>query len=51
MRPRKYLTSISFAISAQDRAAVETLAEKEQLSLGEAARVLLSEGIKSRGIA
>lgn len=34
----------------EQRRAVETLAEKEALSLGEAARLLLNEGIRAIGI-
>jgi hypothetical protein len=47
-RPRKYLTSISFAITAQDREAVERLAYQERVGIGEAARELLNAGILAR---
>lgn len=50
MRARKFVDSITFRLSTKQRAAVEKLADQDELSIGEAARALLSEGIKARGI-
>jgi hypothetical protein len=50
-RIRKFTEGIAFRIPEQTRKAIEKLAEKEQLGIGEAARSLLNEGLKSRGLA
>ncbi len=50
MKPRKLETAISFALSTRTRAIITRLAEEENISLGEAARALINEGIKVRGI-
>jgi hypothetical protein len=48
MRTRKFVDSITFRLSTKQRAAVEKMADREELSIGEAARMLLNEGIKAR---
>jgi hypothetical protein len=50
MKPRKFIESISFRLSHSQRIAVQRIAEEEELSLGEAARALLDEGLKARGM-
>ncbi len=49
-RPRKFTEEIAFRIPQKTRAIIEMLADQEQLGIGEAARALLDEGIKARGI-
>ncbi len=50
MKPRKFNESLTFRLSQSQRIAVQHVADEEKLSLGEAARDLLSEGLRSRGI-
>jgi len=51
MRSRKFVDSITFRLSAKQREEVEKLADQDELSIGAAARMLLSAGIKAKGIA
>lgn len=50
MRPRKFVETITFKLSRTQRTTVETLAERNEISIGEAARELLDAGIKARGL-
>ena len=50
MKQIKYSASLAMKLTPEQRRAVELLAEREGISLGEAARELLSEGVKTRGI-
>ena len=50
IKRRKLDTAISFALSNQTRAVIVGLAERENLSLGEAARELLDAGIAAKGL-
>ena len=51
MRPVKYPLSLVAKVDTQTRRIVEMLAERENLSLGEATRELLNAGIEARGLA
>jgi hypothetical protein len=46
----KYSASISLKLLPSMRMAIETLGEREAISLGEAARELLQAGIQAKGI-
>jgi hypothetical protein len=50
MRPIRYTASLALKLEKHQREAVERLAYQERTTLGEAARVLLDEGIRARGI-
>lgn len=50
MKGVKFSESLAMKLAPAQRRAVELLAEKEQMSLGEAARALLSDGMKARGL-
>jgi hypothetical protein len=50
MRPVRYSAQLALKLEPKARRAVEMLAEKERTSLGEAARALLDEGIRSMKI-
>ncbi len=50
MRAVKYTAQLALKLEPQTRRVVEMLAEKEQVSLGEAARELLNAGIEARGL-
>ena len=50
MKLRKLDTAINFAVSNRDRSIIASLAEREGISLGQAARKLLGEGIRARGL-
>ena len=50
MRHPKLSASLALKLAPGQRRAIEVLAENEALSLGEAARDLLTEGMKARGI-
>jgi hypothetical protein len=43
--------NLSVRITIESRAALERLCKIENITLGEAARTLIDEGIKARGIA
>ena len=49
MRPVKYPLTLGIKISEYQRRKIEQLAEREQISLGEAARSLLDVGIEANG--
>jgi len=51
MKPVAYPASLALKLGEHQRRAVEKLAEREKMSLGGAARVLLDAGIKARGLA
>jgi hypothetical protein len=50
MKGVKLSESLAMKLAPAQRRAVELLAEKEQMSLGEAARTLLSDGMEARGL-
>lgn len=50
MKPIKYTAQLALKLERRQRQAIEFLAETAELSLGEAARELLDEGIRARGI-
>jgi hypothetical protein len=50
MKQVKLQASLAIRLTAHQRRAVELLAEQEEMSLGEAARELLDEGIRARGL-
>jgi len=50
MKCVRFSASLAIKVSPEIRRAVELLAERRQMSLGEAARELLSLGIEARGI-
>jgi len=50
MRQVKLPACLAMRLAAHQRRAVELLAEQEEMSLGQAARTLLDEGIRSRGL-
>lgn len=50
MKPRKLDTAISFALSNRTQAIIAQVAEEGNLSLGEAARELLTAEIEVKGI-
>lgn len=50
MRVVRFTAQLAIKLEPQTRRAVEMLAEKECMSLGEAARELLTAGIQARGI-
>jgi hypothetical protein len=47
MRKRNFIETLTVKISKKQRTAIETLAEQNELSIGEAARELLDMGIKA----
>ena len=50
VKPIKYTAQLALKLEHRQRLAIEALAETDELSLGEAARELLDEGIRVRGI-
>lgn len=48
MKQVKFSAQLFFKVEPETRAAVEKLAQNEKLSLGEAARQLLSAGIEKK---
>lgn len=50
MNRTKFPKTLTAKITDRQRAAIENLAENEDLSIGEAARVLLDAGIQARGL-
>jgi hypothetical protein len=50
MNQIKLPASLAIRLAAHQRRAVELLAEQEEMSLGQAARILLDEGIRARGL-
>jgi len=50
MRPTKLPSSLALKLTPGQRRAVEDLAIERRSSLGEAARVLLSEAMRARGM-
>jgi predicted transcriptional regulator len=50
MRAVKYTSQLALKLEPKTRTVVEMLAEKEQMSLGEAARELLNAGIRAKGL-
>ncbi len=51
LKPARLLHNVNGKVDERTRRAVEQLAEKENLSLGEALRELLTAGIEARGLA
>ena len=51
MRKRKFTEEIAFRISEEQRTIIQRLADTEELGIGEAARALLDEGMRARGLA
>ena len=51
MRKKKFTTEIAFRLTDAQKAIIMRLADTEELGIGEAARMLLDAGIKSKGIA
>jgi hypothetical protein len=49
-KPVRFSAQLFFKIEPGKRAAVEQLAKMEGLSLGEAARALIDEALKARGV-
>ena len=50
MRPTKYQATLVAKVDAKTRLAVEDLAFKNRMSLGEVTRELLDLGIKAKGM-
>jgi hypothetical protein len=50
MKRRRFVDSLTFRVSFEQRAAVEKIAADSEMSIGEAARELLIAGMKARGI-
>lgn len=50
MKPVRYSATLAVKLEPRTRRAVEQLAEQEKLSLGEATRELLDEGIRARAV-
>jgi len=50
LKPVRLLHNVNAKVDERTRCIVEMLAEKENLSLGEATRELLNAGIKARGL-
>jgi tRNA nucleotidyltransferase/poly(A) polymerase len=48
MRAVRFSAQLALKLEPQTRSVVEMLAEKEQMSLGEAARELLNAGIRAK---
>jgi len=48
MRSRKYIETVTFKLTKEQRAAIETLADQNETSIGEAARELVNAGILHR---
>jgi len=51
MKRRTLITALNIALSGEQRAVIEKLADSGNTSLGEAARELLEEGMRARGLA
>ena len=50
MKKRNLIDSITIRLSSRQRQAIETLSIEEEMGLGEAARELLNDGMKARGL-
>jgi hypothetical protein len=50
MKKRNYIETLCVKISKEQRSIIEGLANRDDLSIGEAARELLDLGIKARGV-
>jgi hypothetical protein len=50
MKPKMFVETVTFRASREQRAAIDQLADCEQMSVGEAAREFLNLGIKARRI-
>jgi hypothetical protein len=50
MKPVRFTAALAIKLEPNTRRAVESLAAKNQMSLGEAARVLLNAGIVAKGL-
>jgi hypothetical protein len=48
MQKERLKNNLSFRITINQRTGVERLSEREKISLGEAARALLNDGMKTR---
>ena len=51
MKPPRYTSQLAVKLEPRTRSILEMMAEKGQMSLGEAARELLNAGIEAKGIA
>ena len=49
-RKRCYIETLCVKISKTQRTAIESLADRKEVSIGEAAREILNAGIAARGV-